>query len=242
ALPLCLGVALASGAPLLSGVIAGIIGGLVVGSLSNSHTSVSGPAAGLAAVVLASITQLGDFEVFLLAVLLAGILQFIAGLGKLGFIANYIPSNVIKGLLAAIGIILVLKQIPHAVGFDRDPQDDFSFIQSDGENTFSELLNIFTYFSWGAVIISSISMLSMIFWDKTPLKKLRFFPSSLFVVLLGVLINFLFGKFLPSLQISPEHLVNIPPFEGINSLITTPDFSSITNYIVWTVALTIAIV
>jgi MFS superfamily sulfate permease-like transporter len=183
ALPLCLGVALASGAPLLSGVITGIIGGIVVGSISNSHTSVSGPAAGLAAVVLASITQLGNFEIFLMAVLLAGIFQFIAGVSKLGFIANYIPSNVIKGLLAAIGIILVLKQIPHAVGFDRDPQDDFSFLQSDGENTFSELLNIFTYFSWGAIIISLISMLSMIYWDKTPLKKLRFFPPSLFVVL-----------------------------------------------------------
>jgi len=242
ALPLCLGVALASGAPLLSGVITGIIGGIVVGSISNSHTSVSGPAAGLAAVVLASITQLGNFEVFLMAVLLAGIFQFIAGVSKLGFIANYIPSNVIKGLLAAIGIILVLKQIPHAVGFDRDPQDDFSFLQSDGENTFSELLNIFTYFSWGAIIISLISMLSMIYWDKTPLKKLRFFPPSLFVVLLGVLINFLFGKFFPDLYIDSSHLVNIPPFEGINSLITTPDFSSISNYNVWTVALTIAIV
>lgn len=242
ALPLCLGVALASGAPLLSGVIAGIIGGIVVGSISNSHTSVSGPAAGLAAVVLASITQLGNFEVFLMAVLLAGVFQFIAGVSKLGFIANYIPSNVIKGLLAAIGIILVLKQIPHAVGFDRDPQDDFSFLQSDGENTFSELLNIFTYFSWGAIIISLISMLSMIYWDKTPLKKLRFFPPSLFVVLLGVLINFLFGKFFPDLYIDSSHLVNIPPFEGINSLITMPNFSSISNYNVWTVALTIAIV
>lgn len=242
ALPLCLGVALASGAPLLSGVITGIIGGIIVGSISNSHTSVSGPAAGLAAVVLASITQLADFEIFLMAVLLAGVFQFIAGISKLGFIANYIPSNVIKGLLAAIGIILVLKQIPHAVGFDRDPQDDFTFLQKDGENTFSELLNIFTYFSWGAIIISILSMLAMIYWDKTPMKKVKFFPSSLFVVLLGVLINFLFGKFLPSLYISPDHLVNIPAFEGINSLITTPDFSSITNYNVWTVALTIAIV
>lgn len=135
-----------------------------------------------------------------------------------------------------------MKQIPHAVGFDRDPQDDFSFLQSDGENTFSELLNIFTYFSWGAIIISLISMLSMIYWDKTPLKKLRFFPPSLFVVLLGVLINFLFGKFFPDLYIDSSHLVNIPPFEGINSLITMPNFSSISNYNVWTVALTIAIV
>jgi MFS superfamily sulfate permease-like transporter len=242
ALPLCLGVALASGAPLLSGIISGIIGGIVVGALSSSHTSVSGPAAGLTAVVLASITQLGSFEVFLMAVLLAGIFQFVAGISKLGFIANYIPSNVIKGLLAAIGVILVLKQIPHAVGFDRDPQDDFTFLQSDGENTFSELLNIFTYFSWGAIIISILSMLVMIYWDKTPMKKVRFFPASLFVVIFGVFLNFIFGKFIPSLSIDTSHLVNIPPFEGISSLITTPDFSSISNYNVWTVALTIAIV
>ena len=134
ALPLCLGVALASGAPLLSGVIAGIIGGLVVGALSQSHTSVSGPAAGLAAVVLASITKLGSFEAFLLAVVIAGVIQLLVGIAKGGFIANYIPSNVIKGLLAAIGIILILKQIPHAVGFDGDTEDDFSFFQKDGEN------------------------------------------------------------------------------------------------------------
>lgn len=242
ALPLCLGVALASGAPLLSGIISGIIGGIVVGALSSSHTSVSGPAAGLTAVVLASITQLGSFEVFLMAVLLAGIFQFVAGISKLGFIANYIPSNVIKGLLAAIGVILVLKQIPYAVGFDRDPQDDFTFLQNDGENTFSELLNIFTYFSWGAIIISILSMLVMIYWDKTPMKKVRFFPASLFVVIFGVFLNFIFGKFIPSLSIDTSHLVNIPPFDGINSMITTPDFLSISNYNVWTVALTIAIV
>lgn len=242
AIPLCLGIALASGAPLLSGIISGIIGGIVVGALSGSHTSVSGPAAGLAAVVLASITQLGNFEVFLMAVLLAGIFQFIAGISKLGFIANYIPSNVIKGLLAAIGIIIILKQIPHAVGYDRIPQGDFTFFQSDGENTFSELLNVFNYFSWGAIIISILSMLSMIYWDKTPLKKVKIFPSSLFVVVIGVGINFIFGKFFPSLYLDSSHIVNIPPLEGIGSLITTPDFSSISNYNVWTVAFTIAII
>lgn len=125
ALPLCLGVALASGAPLLSGIIAGIIGGIVVGTLSASHASVSGPAAGLAAVVLTAITSLGSYEVFLAAVVIAGVIQLIAGLSKVGFIANFIPTNVIKGLLAAIGIILILKQIPHAVGYDKDNEDDF---------------------------------------------------------------------------------------------------------------------
>jgi carbonic anhydrase len=242
ALPLCLGVALASGAPLLSGVISGIIGGIVVGILSQSHTSVSGPAAGLAAVVLSAITKLGPFDVFLLAVVLAGVIQLIMGLAKSGFIANYIPSNVIKGLLAAIGIILILKQIPHAVGFDRDAENDFVFLQQDGENTFSELLNIFTYFSWGAIIISSLSILVMLYWDKTPMKKFKFFPASLFVVFLGVFLNFIFKTYFPTLYISSEHLVNIPPIKSVSSLITLPAFHSIGNYQVWIVAFTIAII
>ncbi len=242
ALPLCLGVALASGAPLLSGVIAGIIGGLVVGFLSESHVSVSGPAAGLAAVVLSAITQLGNFETFLLAVVLSGIFQFIAGIAKGGFIANYIPSNVIKGLLASIGIILILKQIPHAVGLDRNTEDDFAFIQQDGENTFSELLNIFDYFSLGAIVVSVISLLVLIYWDKTPMKKVKFFPSSLFVVILGVGLNWLFQHLFPSLTISSAHLVNIPKFEGINSMITLPNFEAITNPHVWLAAFTLAVI
>ncbi len=174
ALPLCLGVALASGAPLLSGVISGIIGGIVVGLLSGSHSSVSGPAAGLAAVVLSSISSLGNFEVFLLAVVLSGVIQLASGFAKAGFIANYIPTNVIKGLLAAIGIILILKQIPHAFGYDSDVENDFTFFQRDGENTFSELLNIIDFFSVGAIIISTISLLVLIYWDKTPMKKSNF--------------------------------------------------------------------
>lgn len=242
ALPLCLGVALASGAPLLSGVIAGIIGGIIVGYISQSHASVSGPAAGLAAVVLSAITQLGSFETFLLAVVLAGVLQLIAGIIKSGFIANYIPSNVIKGLLAAIGIILILKQIPHAVGFDIDNEDDFTFLQRDGENTFSELLNIFNYFSWGAIIISTISILILIYWDKTPIKRIKYFPASLFVVILGVALNALFQSFFPMLAISSNHLVQIPKFDGINALITLPNFGSIGNYHVWIVAFTIAVI
>ena len=146
ALPLCLGVALASGAPLLSGVIAGIIGGIVVGILSQSHVSVSGPAAGLAAVVLSAIKELGNFETFLMAVVLPGFIQLLAGILKGGLIANYIPSNVIKGLLAAIGIILIIKQIPHAVGFNRNTQENFSLFQKEGENSISALMNIFNFF------------------------------------------------------------------------------------------------
>ncbi len=242
ALPLCLGVALASGAPLLSGVISGVVGGIFVGLLSQSNTSVSGPAAGLAAVVLTSITKLGSFDVFLMAVVLAGVFQLVAGIFKGGFIANYIPTNVIKGLLAAIGIILILKQIPHAVGFDRDTEDDFTFFQKDGENTFSELLGIFNYFSWGAIIISFLSILVMLNWDKTPMKKVKFIPASLFVVLLGVLLNYLFKVSFPSIAISSEHLVSIPAFKGIHSIVTLPNFTSINNPQVWGVAFTIAVI
>jgi carbonic anhydrase/SulP family sulfate permease len=242
ALPLCLGVALASGAPLLSGVISGIIGGIVVGFLSQSHTSVSGPAAGLAAVVLSSILQLGSFETFLLAVLIAGVMQIIMGIAKAGFIANYIPSNVIKGLLAAIGLILILKQIPHAFGIDKDVESDFTFFQKDGENTFSELLSIVNYFSWGSVVITILSMLTLIYWDKIPIKSLKIIPVSLFVVILGVACNTLFIVYFPAFAIGSVHLVNIPKFEGIQSLVTFPNFSSIGNYQVWIVAFTIAIV
>lgn len=242
ALPLCLGVALASGAPLLSGLLAGIIGGVVVGTLSQSHVSVSGPAAGLTAVVLSAITKLGSFEIFLLAVVIAGAIQLIAGISKGGFIANYIPSNVIKGLLAAIGIILILKQIPHAVGLDSDFQDDYAFFQHNGRNTLSELLNMFSDFTPGAIFISLISILIMIYWDKTPLKKIKFFPSSLFVVILGVVLNYFFQEFIPSIAISSGHLVNVPKFSGLSEMIILPDFGSIGNYQVWIVAFTIAII
>jgi len=244
ALPLCLGIALASGAPLLSGIISGVIGGIVVGFLSGSQTSVSGPAAGLAAVVLASITKLGGFEVFSAALFIAGFLQLAIGLLKGGFIANYIPSNVIKGLLAAIGILLILKQIPQAFGYDNTHQDDFSFIQSNGENTFSHLFNTFFHSTPGVFIVSLISIIVLVFWDKTPLKKLKFFPASLFVVLLGIGINEIFRNFIPVLFIQPVHLVNLPAtsISDLASFIQFPALSAFANYNVWLTALTLAIV
>ncbi|MBP7274093.1 MAG: bifunctional SulP family inorganic anion transporter/carbonic anhydrase [Saprospiraceae bacterium] len=242
ALPLCLGIALASGAPLLSGLISGIIGGIVVGVISKSHSSVSGPAAGLSAIVLSAITSLGQFDTFLLVVVIAGALQLISGILKTGFIADYIPSNVIKGLLAAIGIILILKQIPHAVGLDRDAVGDLSFNQLDGENTLSELIATFDFLNFGAIIVSLLSLLIMIYWDKTPLKKLSFFPSSLFVVLFGIFLNWVFSKFEPSLYIEPSHLVNIPKIDNIAAFITTPNFGAIGSKQVWLAAVTLAIV
>ena len=244
ALPLCLGVALASGAPLMSGIISGIVGGIVVGLISKSQTSVSGPAAGLTAIVLSSITLLGSFDLFLTALVIAGLLQLTMGLVKIGFIANYIPSNVIKGLLAAIGTILILKQIPHALGYDADPEADYSFSQTDGENTFSELVNMLDYIHPGATIISVLSIVILIYWDKIPFKALRFFPASLFVVIMGVLLNLLFSNALPALTIEQSHLVNLPAFDS--SSITTyfhlPGLADFRNYEVFTVAVTLALV
>ena len=242
ALPLCLGIALASGAPLMSGIISGIIGGIIVGSLSGSSTSVSGPAAGLATVVLASITQLGSFETFSVALLIAGVLQLIIGCFKGGAIANYIPSNVIKGLLAAIGILLILKQIPKAMGYDIKHEDMFAFTQPNGENTFTHLFGSFTHFNVGTIIISLISIAVLLIWSKTPLKKIKLLPPSLVVVVLGIFLTELFTQF-PDIVIEKDHLVNIPN-ESVNSIFSLklPNFSGLINYNVWMVALTLAIV
>ena len=244
ALPLCLGIALASGAPMLSGIIAGIIGGIIVGFLSKSDTSVSGPAAGLAAVVLASIHQLGSFELFLTAVFLAGLIQLIMGITKTGLIADFIPTNVIKGLLSAIGIVLILKQIPHAIGYDADMEGDFQFFQMDGNNSFSELLNSVNNITPAALIICAISILILVYWDKTPLKKMKFFPSSLFVVIFGVLINSLLMQFIPSMAIGSSHLVAIPQisFNNLDSFLHIPQASYLMMPSIWTVAITIALV
>ncbi len=242
ALPLCLGVALASGAPIISGIISGIIGGIVVGIISRSHISVSGPAAGLTAVVFAAIHQLGDFQTFLMSVIIAGVIQIIGAYLRAGFIANYVPTSVIKGLLSSIGIILVLKQIPHAFGYDGIAEEDFSFVQSDNENTFSELLNIFNYFSYGAITVSVLSILILIYWKKIPFAWLRNIPASLFVVVFGIVINAVFNQFVPFLVIHEDHLVSIPKIDNINSLFTFPTFSSLANYNVWTVGVSIAMI
>lgn len=240
ALPLCLGVALASGAPILSGVISGVIGGVIVGMLSNSHISVSGPAAGLTAVVATAISSLGSFQIFLLAVMIAGALQIIIGIARAGLIADYMPSNVIKGLLAAIGIIHILKQIPHAVGYDKDYEGDFSFFQPENQNTFSELVNMINYFSVGAAFITIVSIFILIFWDKSRFKNLL--PAPLLVVFFGIFANLLYKTLAPNLYLSASHLVNIPEINGINDFITLPDFSAIENSAVWVTGFTIAIV
>ncbi|MBV6484299.1 MAG: C4-dicarboxylic acid transporter DauA [Flavobacteriales bacterium] len=251
ALPLCLGIALAStGRPdlLFSGVIAGVIGGIVVGFVSNSPLGVSGPAAGLVVIVLTAIETLGSFEAFLLAVVLAGIIQIILGFVKAGIIAYFFPSSVIKGMLTAIGIILILKQIPHALGYDEDFAGDFFLEQKDGHNTFSELYYAFKYSSTGAIIISVISLLILMLFETSFMKKIKLFsflPGALIVVFVGIFINYLFMNGFPDLVIKDKHLVQLPvassPSEFI-SFFTLPDFSFITNPNVYVVAITLAIV
>ena len=248
ALPLCLGIALASGAPLFSGIIAGIVGGTVVAFTSGSPLSVSGPAAGLTVIVLNAITQLGGYEVFLLAVVLAGLIQIILGFLKAGIIGYYFPSSVIKGMLAAIGIILILKQIPHAIGYDKDNEGDFNFIQADGENTFSEILNAVNHVHPGAVIIAAISLFILIMWEQPFLKKYAFFkivPGALLVVILGILINEWFRMSNSPFYLSGEKLVQLPVANSASEFIgqfTLPDFSGFSNYHVYVVAITIAII
>lgn len=246
ALPLCLGIAMASGAPLFSGIIAGVVGGIVVGYLSKSHVSVSGPAAGLTAIVLTAITDFGAFNIFLTAVLLAGILQLVLGFLKAGSISNYFPTNVIEGMLAGIGVIIILKQLPHAVGYDADFEGDEAFLQADGGNTFSSLLGALDYIQFGAVIITLISLAILIAWDKVPfLKKLKLIPGALVAVTVGVILNEIFIASGSSLAIAKEHLVALPvptSLEDFQSIFMFPDFTAITNSQVWVVALTIAIV
>ncbi len=248
ALPLCLGIALASGAPLFSGIIAGIVGGIVVAFVSGSALSVSGPAAGLTVIVFNAINQLGSYEVFLLAVVLAGLIQIALGYLKAGIIGYYFPSSVIKGMLAAIGIILILKQLPHAVGYDKDNEGDFDFIQADGQNTFSEIIKSLDYIHPGAVIIALISLFVLVMWERPFLKKFTFFkivPGALLVVILGIVINAWFKVAYPSFYLEGEELVRLPVANSASEFIgqfTLPDFTAFGNYHVYVVAITIAII
>ncbi|WP_426670904.1 SulP family inorganic anion transporter [Mucilaginibacter sp. McL0603] len=242
ALPLCLGIALASGAPLFSGLLTGIIGGIVVGSLSGSQLSVAGPAAGLTVIVLNAITGLGSFETFLLAVALAGIIQIILGIIKAGTVANYFPSAVIEGMLAAIGIILIMKQLPHAIGYDADFEGDERFVQANQSNTFSMLVSSLGRVSAGAIIISTVSLAIMIYWPKV--KKLALVPAPLLVVLSGVILSQLFSGS-EDFALKARQLVNIPvvnDVQGLFGLFKSPNFAAIGSKEVWITAVTIAIV
>lgn len=247
ALPLCLGIALGSGAPLFSGLIAGIIGGIVIGSFSGSQLSVSGPAAGLTAIVAAGILKMPSFEAFLLSVIIAGIAQLVFGFIRAGVFGDYIPTNVIKGMLSAIGIILILKQIPHLIGYDADFEGDYAFAQKDDHNTFSGIYAAFSKITVLAVIIGLISLAVQIFWDKVLAKKggiFKLIPSPLVVVIAGVLLNMFLANG-SSLQLRENQLVNIPSANNVNeffSFFMLPDFSYLGMPEVWITGLTIAIV
>jgi MFS superfamily sulfate permease-like transporter len=251
ALPLCLGIALAStGRPdlLFSGIIAGIVGGIVVGAVSGSSLGVSGPAAGLVVIVLGALESLGTFEAFLLAVVLAGVIQIVAGFLNAGIIGYYFPSSVIKGMLAAIGITLILKEIPHAFGYDKDFFGDEAFVQPDGNNTLTELYYSVRYSSTGAIIISLISLGILILFERPFMKQFqlfRFLPGALFVVVLGIVINLAFQISFPEWAMKGEHLVQLPVASNAReffSFFTLPDFSAISDPNVYTVAFTLAIV
>ncbi|MCB0383545.1 MAG: SulP family inorganic anion transporter [Psychroserpens sp.] len=247
ALPLCLGIALASGAPLFSGIIAGIVGGIIVGSLSGSKIGVSGPAAGLVAIVLTAIGTLGGYQNFLVAVVLAGIIQLGFGVLKAGIIAYYFPSSVIKGMLTGIGIIIILKQIPHFFGYDIEPEGADSFIEPSGENSFSAILHMVDNITIGSTVIGIIGLAIIIFWDKILSKKGKIFQviqGPLVAVVLGI-IFYVVTQSHTSLAIEQSHLVSVPIPDDITSFIgqfSFPNFAAITSIEVWIVAFTIALV
>lgn len=243
AVPLCLGIALASEAPVFSGLIAGIMGGVVVGFFSGSSVGVSGPAAGLAAIVATSIKDLGSFELFLAAVVIAGVIQLILGLVKMGIISAFFPNAVIKGMLAAIGLLIIFKQFPHAIGYDADFEGDEAFFQADGHNTFSEIYYSLNYATFSAVAICITSILLMLFWDSKTIQRtvLRFVPGPLLVVILGIVATLAFEG--SSWELVEAHRVNLG-IDGkqFSELFTYPDFSQLSNSKLYIVAFTLAVV
>lgn len=247
ALPLCLGIALASNAPLFSGIIAGIVGGIVIGSLSGSQLSVSGPAAGLTAIVAAAILKLPTFETFLLSVVICGALQLVLGFIKAGVIGDYIPNCVIKGMLAAIGLILILKQFPPLVGYDANYLGDESFKQRNNENTFSAIANAFKFITPVAILIGAVGLIFQFAWEKLTANKkgfIKILPAPLIVVLIGIAINEVF-KNGSAYAMDPKHMVNLPVAQSANeffSFFTLPDFNGFLNKDVWITGLTLALV
>ncbi len=245
ALPLCLGIAIASDATPFAGILAGIVGGILVGLLSGSHTSVSGPAAGLTAVVAMQIKELQTFDAFLLALMVGGLMQIVLGIARAGALAAFFPSSVIKGLLAAIGFILVLKQIPHIVGHDADPEGEMSFEQPDHENTFTAFLATVNDLHPGAAIIGILAIVLLVVWDKAATLKKSNIPAPLVVVVLGIGLNLLFDLIGGVFDIESSHLVKVPVAASMGDffgLLKLPDFSHWTNPVVYTAGATLAVV
>lgn len=246
ALPLCLGIAVASGAPPFAGIISGVIGGIAVGYMSNSNVSVSGPAAGLIAIILVAITEMG-YQTFLSAVVIAGAIQLALGLAKAGGISSYFPTSVIEGMLVAIGIIIIKKEIPHAIGYDLDHQGDYFYYNIlDDKSYFSDLIHSFNFAHAGSIIIAIVSIAIIVAFNKVPaLKKLKAVPGALVAVVAGILLNELFSVAWPDITIKDEHLVLLPvatSFSEFTSQFTAPSLEGFINVKAWTVGVTIAIV
>lgn len=248
ALPLCLGIALGSGAPLFSGIISGIVGGLIIGALSGSSLSVSGPAAGLTAVVVVALGKMPAFEAFLLSVVIAGAIQMVLGFIRAGIIGDYVPNSVIRGMLAAIGIILILKQLPHLTGYDKNFSGDEAFIQIDRRNTFSELIYSLNYLSPAALIIGLVSLVLIWIWDTRFFKSrkiFKFIPGPLVVVIVAVLLNSFLSALGGAFVLETNHMVNLPVTAGLSSageLLRFPQWQHLANGQVWITGLTIALV
>lgn len=243
ALPLCLGIALASGAPLLSGVVAGIVGGLVVCWASGSQLSVSGPAAGLTVIVLEAVTTLQSFDAFLLAIVLAGLMQLALGYLRAGVIGAYFPSSVIKGMLSAIGLILIMKQLPHAVGFGADLTGEETYVPQTPRDTFEEIIFALGSISPGATIVSVGAILIMLLWETRWLKRVALIPGPLLAVVWGVAFQYFSQG--SRYAIADHHLVNLPVIQSFGDLaghLVFPDFSQITNPAIYSIAATMAIV
>ncbi|MBL7974943.1 MAG: SulP family inorganic anion transporter, partial [Candidatus Kapabacteria bacterium] len=246
ALPLCLGISLASGAPFFSGLISGIVGGIIIGALSSSNLSVSGPAAGLAALVYAAIANVGSFELFLTAVVLAGIIQMLLGAAQLGGIAEYFPSSVIKGMLTSIGILIIAKQIPHAVGYDRDEKGNITQLFPFGNEDWHELLRPLQHIEVGVLFVCLLSIVIMLLWEKPFIKKrVKFVPGALIAVIVSVVVNEMLKSTGSTFTIMPEHLVQIKSASNISeffTFFTVPDFSGFLNSKVIVTGIMIAII
>lgn len=245
ALPLCLGIALASGAPLFAGIVSGIVGGVVVGTLSGSNLMVTGPAAGLTAVVVPAIATLGSFRAFLVAVVIGGLLQMLFAVLRAGTIAFYVPSTVIHGMLAAIGLILVLKQIPHALGYDVDFEGSETFLQSTGENTFTAIGHALSNIQPAAALLSVVALAMLVWWDRLRPAQVRWMPGPLAVVVVALAGQWLIGRFLPSMQLGPEHFVALPTMSELSApggMSVTPEWQAVWRPETWRIALTLAVV
>lgn len=245
ALPLCLGIAVASKTPIMSGIIAGIIGGVVVGALSGSPLGVSGPAAGLVATVLDGLGELGSFQAICLSIMLAGGIQLLLGVSRLGVLASYFPTSVIKGMLAAIGVIIILKQIPHMVGLDSDYEGDFNFFQADGHNTFSEFAYLLDALTPGAVLIAVIGLGIMILWNQKFIQQnkiLSLIPGALLAVVAGIVLQVAFENTGSSLALAPEHLIQIKASSNPIEWVVMPEWGKIGEGAVWKYAAIIAVI